>query len=164
MGGLVKPGAGAGGSELVRDRIVVWIDSREARIARRHGEVIELERLASDVPPHSGAGGHVRHDPTMRHGGGAGDPQSAAERRRIEHLEAFLAEVEARLPPDADIELVGPGTVHERLAREIRQADVRHRRERIVAHTRSGRITEPQLIARLRPVRVSETVGDQAPP
>ncbi|HEX7949795.1 MAG TPA: hypothetical protein VF494_05565 [Candidatus Limnocylindrales bacterium] len=132
-----------------RDRIVVWLDSREARIARHHGSAVELERIESDVPPHTGASSHVRHDPAIRNGGG-GDFQSAAERRRQEHLTAFLASVERRLAPDADIELLGPGMVHEQLGRALREQDVRHGRRRAVLAQRSGRLTDRQLAARLR--------------
>jgi hypothetical protein len=141
VGELVRP--------PVRDRIVVWIDSREARIVRRRGEAIELERLVSDVPPHSGATGHIRHDSMGRHGG-AGDAQSAAERRRTEYLDAFLGDVEARLAPEPDIELLGPGTLRERLARRLRQSDARHRRERSVTAVPAERLTDRQLAARLR--------------
>ncbi len=132
-----------------RERVVVWVDSREARIAHRHGEAITVERLPSDVPAHSSASRHVRHDPTMHHGGG-GDAESAAERRRLEHLHAFLSTVEARLDPAADLEVVGPGTVHEQLARRLRAADGRPRRGRSVAVTRLGPLTDRQLAARLR--------------
>jgi hypothetical protein len=165
VGELVRPAAAEGAptdrrgeANAARDRIVVWIDSREARIVRRRGGVVEIERLASDVPPHSGAAGHVRHDAQMRHGG-AGDAQSAAERRRNEYLEAYLAAVELRLPDDADVEILGPGTVHERLARQLREADARHRRARAVLSVRSGRLTDRQLAARLRQLTVEGPAG-----
>ncbi len=132
-----------------RDRVIVWVDSREARIARRHGAAVELERIASDVPPHSDGVGHVRHDSTGQHGA-AGDAQGAAERRRLEHLEAFLADVAERLSPEADLEVLGPGTVHALLARRLRQSDTRHRRDRTVVAIRSSRLTPRQLTARLR--------------
>lgn len=149
MGQVVRPRSGGTAPEAVRERVVVWIDSREARIARRRGGTIALERIASDVPPHSGAVGHVRHDSSMRHGG-SGDPQSGAERRRNEHLEAFLADVEARLPPEANLEILGPGTVCERLARRLRSSDTHHRRGRNVVAIASARLTDRQLAAALR--------------
>lgn len=141
--------AGSSGNRPPRDRVVVWLDSRGARIARHNGSAIELERIESDVPARSAASGHIRHDPAIRHGGG-GDPQSAADRRRHQHLAAFLGEVERRLSPDADVELLGPGTVHEQLGRELREHDVRHGRRRTVMEERAGRLTDRQLAARLR--------------
>jgi len=158
VGELVRPRGGGARREADRERIVVWVDSREARIVRRHGEAIELERVASDVPPHSGATGHVRHDSSMRHGG-SGDPQNTAERRRTEHLDAFLAQVEARLSTEADLEVLGPETVSERLARRIRQADVHHRRGRSVVGARASRLTDRQLAARLRSFSALEALG-----
>lgn len=145
----MRPRTAPSDSRHLRDRIVVWLDSREARIARRRGPAIELERVESTVPPHSTATGHVRHDPAIRHGGG-GDVQSAAERRRQEHLAAFLGEVERRLAPDLDVELLGPGVVHEQLGRDVRDHDVRHGRQRAVVTMRMGRLTDRQLTARLR--------------
>jgi hypothetical protein len=135
--------------------ILVWIDSREARVARHLGEVIELQRIESDVPPHTGATGHVRHDGTRRHGA-ASDPQNAAERQRLAHLEAFLGQVAERLDPEADLIVIGPGTVHERLGRRLVTEDRRHGRERQVRVEAAERLTDRQLAARLRTLEVVE--------
>jgi hypothetical protein len=58
--------------------------------------------------------------------------------------------VEAQLDPGADLEIVGPGPVHERLAREIVAGDVRHANDRSVKAEAASRMTVPQLQARLR--------------
>ena len=132
-----------------RPLVVVWIDSRDATLARWDAGAVTVEGLRSDVPVHRRSTGHVRHDPTIRHGGG-GSMQSAAERRRLEHLARFLAVVEERLPSAAALLLLGPGTVHEWLARRIRAHDERHRNERDVRCEVAPRLTRRQLIARLR--------------
>jgi hypothetical protein len=128
---------------------LVWIDSREAVVASWQAGTVEVERVQSDVPAHRRSTGHVRHDPTTRHGGG-GPPQSAGEPRRLEHLARFLADVEHRLPQSADLLLLGPGMVHERLAREIRAHDMQHRVSRSTRCEVAPRMTRRQLIARLR--------------
>ena len=128
---------------------LVWIDSREAIVARWEANAVQVEKLRSDVPPHRRSTGHVRHEPNVRHGGG-GSPQSAGEERRLEHLARFIEAVEGRLPQAAHLILLGPGTVHERLAREVRSHDTRHRVEREVRCEVAPRMTRRQLIARLR--------------
>jgi hypothetical protein len=130
-----------------RQVTVVWIDSRTATIARWIEDQAVVERLVSDVPVHHRGGMHVRHDPAIRPGGGGGTAATSDEPRRLEHLARFLRDVVARLP-EGDLELIGPGTVHEHLASTVRAADRAGNRQVSVAA--SPPLTERQLIARLR--------------
>jgi hypothetical protein len=127
---------------------LVWIDAREAVIVRWSGDAVEVERLRSDVPAHRHATGHVRYDPAVRHGGGR--PQTAGEPHRLEHLKRFVELVADRADTDDDLLIVGPGVVHERLARRVRDLDRSHDRTRIVSCRTAGPATDRQLIARLR--------------
>jgi hypothetical protein len=136
------------GDDLMRPCSLVWIDSRAAVIARWEDDHAIIERLESDVPAHHRTTGHIRHEPGIRHGGG-GPPQTAGEPRRLEHLERFVDQVAARLSP-ADLLILGPGTVRERLERHVRDEDERHGRSRIVTTEASPPLTGRQLIARLR--------------
>ena len=127
---------------------LVWIDSDRAKILRWHGRVV-TEKLVSDVPPHVRSTAHVRHDPRVRHGG-SGRGQDDAERRRNEHLRTFLRTVADRLREDARIEILGTGTVGERLAALLtRQAARRHSPPSVEAF-HSMPLTPRQLAARLR--------------
>jgi len=128
---------------------VIWIDSQEAILARWQDGRPEVEHLRSDVPAHHRTTGHVRHDPTVRHGGG-GPGQSAADARRLEHLARFLDQVGARLPETDGVAILGPGPVAEQFERQVRDADAHHRRVRPVTREPIGLQTERQLIARLR--------------
>lgn len=65
-------------------------------------------------------------------------------------LEQYLRAIADRMPPDDRLVLVGPGQVHERLAAEIRAADLRHGRSRPVEVASSAPRTERQLVAWLR--------------
>ncbi|HSL76351.1 MAG TPA: hypothetical protein VK867_05360, partial [Candidatus Limnocylindrales bacterium] len=56
---------------------LVWIDAREATIVRVSGDGATVRRLESEVPAHHRSTGHVRHEPSVRHGGGR--DQSAGE-------------------------------------------------------------------------------------
>jgi len=133
----------------MRTSMLVWIDAREAVIVRWLDDRARLERVDSEVPAHHRATGHVRHDPAVRHGGG-GPPQTAGEPHRLEHLDRFVEHIAGRLAPEDDLLILGPGTVPERLERLIREADTHHQRTRIVDCQASSRLTDRQLIARLR--------------
>lgn len=134
-----------------RPSTLVWIDAREAVIVRWLDGRSRIERLESEVPPHHRATGHVRHDPAMRHGGG-GRPQAAGEPHRLEHLARFVDQVAMRLPPDHDLLILGPGTVRERLRRLVRELDGHLARPRAITCEASPRLTDRQLVARLRDV------------
>jgi hypothetical protein len=139
-----------------RPSTLVWIDSREAIIVRWQNGSAEVGRVESEVPAHRRATGHVRHDPTFRHGGG-GSPQTAGEPHRLEHLKRFVAQVANRLQPGDDLLILGPGTVHERLQRHLAHSDSHHGRHRDIASGDSARLTDRQLIARLRAFAGAET-------
>jgi hypothetical protein len=127
---------------------LVWIDARGAVVIRSLASGIRLERIESAVPPHHGAASHVQHDPSVHHGGGK-SPMTA-EPRRLEHLKRFVDEVSNRLEPGDALLILGPGTVHERLARHVAEGDAHHRREREIVCEASPPLTNRQLIARLR--------------
>lgn len=131
-----------------RTLALVWIDARLARILRWRDGVV-TETIMSDVPPHVRTTAHVRHDPAVRHGG-SGRGQDDAERRRNEHLRTFLKSVAARLRADERIEILGTGTVGERLATHLQRSTVRRLPPPVVTFTRSAWLSERQLAARLR--------------
>lgn len=140
----------------MRPSSLVWIDSRKAIIVRSQNNGADVERVESEVPAHRRVTGHVRHDPVVRHGGG-GSPQTAGERHRLEHLKRFVVEIANRLPPGDDLLILGPGTVHERLARCMAERDERQGRHRGIACETSPPLTDPQLIARLREFAGADT-------
>ena len=126
---------------------LVWIDSEEAIIVR-WADRATLERIRSDVPGRHRSTGPIRLDPSTRHGGGAGP--DAAERARRARLSAFIHDVAGHLPPDGDVLVVGPGMVRERLERDIRADDRRLGRHRHVHAAPAERLTEEELVARVR--------------
>jgi hypothetical protein len=74
----------------------------------------------------------------------------AGEGRRDEHMRAFFARVSATVPVDDDVLLVGDGEVVEHLARQIEAHDTSRSAGRRVEVAKSGPMTEPQLLARIR--------------
>lgn len=131
-----------------RTLALVWIDARLARIVRWRDGVV-TETIMSGVPPHVRTTAHVRHDPADRHGG-SGRGQDDAERRRNEYLRAFLKSVAARLRHEGRIEILGPGTVGERLATHLRRSTGRRLPPPVVIATRAAWLSERQFAARLR--------------
>jgi hypothetical protein len=150
MGALMTTLRAADGTDIddPRPATLVWIDSREAVIVSRREGRTQLERVESEVPAHRRATGHVRHEPAVRHGGG-GSPQSAGEPHRLEHLKRFVTEIASRLAPDDELLIIGPGTVHERLARQVTESDLHRGHPRAIVCEASRPLTDRQLIARL---------------
>ena len=159
-GRSLQPGSMAENRDAVRRQLrqaavpsetgfaLVWIDSELARILRWRGRVV-TENIVSDVPPHVRSTAHVRHDPRVRHGG-SGRGQDDAERRRNEHLRAFLKEVAARLRQADEIEILGTGTVRERLATLLRRQTARRDPPPTVTALHSMPLTPRQLATHLR--------------
>ena len=141
-----------GGRPLARapqasiESVLVWIDARRATMVRLDEPYAVIEHVISDVPAHRRSTGNVRHDPSTRHGGGG---QRTGEANRLEHLARFVDLVAARLP-SGNINVIGPGTVREHLERAIREADERHGRIRALTCEPADKMTERQLVARLR--------------
>lgn len=136
------------GGEITPDCTLVWIDAREAVVARWRAGEVRLERLLSDVPSRRRATGHIRHDPTVRHGGGA--PQDAGEARRLEHLTRFIDLVSTHVTPEDNVVILGPGTVRDRLEHHLRESDRTASRSRHVSCETASQLTDPQIVARLR--------------
>jgi hypothetical protein len=132
-----------------RPRTVIWIDSRTAILARWDGTATAVVRLRSDVPVHRRSTGHVTHNPAIAHGGGVA-PHTDGEARRLEHLAHFLRTVADRVEPYDALDVLGPGTVHERLAALLRDDDAAQHRERPVTAAPAPPLSERQLLARLR--------------
>ena len=126
---------------------LVWIDAREAVIVRIGEDGPRIERLRSDVPAHRRSTGHIRHDPSTRHGGGR--EATAGEPRRLAHLEAFCKRVAARIRPSEDVVVMGPGMVRHDLEDRLREAAAPQAKRRI-DRLPAGRMTDRQLIAWLR--------------
>lgn len=125
-------------------RTLVWIDAERAVIVRWDGSPT-LTRIESEVPPHRRLGGHVGRDPNLR---AMGSPPP--DRHRLEHLRQHLRNVADRLVGPDDVEVIGPGTVHEHLVALLREEDRTHGRNRAILAAPAGLLSEAQLVARVR--------------
>jgi len=127
---------------------LVWIDAREALVLTWNGKAPVTRRLVSEVPIHTAAMPHVRHDPLIRHGGGL--EHDAADPHRNEHVRRFLQQVVAALPADSDIKVTGHGDMLAHLAGAIREHDEHRPAPRKIVVEPSQLLTRPQLAAQLR--------------
>jgi len=127
---------------------LVWIDSEMAILASWRAGTTSMTRIESEVPPRRRSTKQVGHDAGIRPGGGGGT-SDIGEPHRLEHLARFLKAVAERIPDGDRLEVIGPGTVHERLAQQVAEQDREHRRDREVRTDHVGYVTDAQLRARL---------------
>ncbi len=130
-----------------REATAVWIDARHAVLVRWPEAEGGPARIESNVPPHHRSSGPLNEKGGARHGGGGAS--GVRERHRLEHLRLFVDEVRAALPA-GDLLLVGDGAVVDRLAAVIHAEDARLMRARRVAVEHRARLTDGQLVERLR--------------
>jgi hypothetical protein len=118
----------------------VWISAASATILRWGPDGVTVrERIDSQIPGRHRSTGRP---PTEDHPAGEG--------HRDEHIRAFFAQITATLPIDDDLLLVGDGEVVEHFAHEIQAHDRGRSAARRVEVEKSGPMTEPQLLARIR--------------
>ena len=132
------------------DRVgLVWVDINRAAVVRWDEEPI-VEHLEGDVVPRRRAVGSVRRGPGVPSGGGR-VPGHGTEARHERDLQAFFADLAARLADLDVIEVIGRGLPHERFADLLNRLAAR-RQETPVVTTRAvtRRPSDAQLKARLR--------------
>ena len=74
----------------------------------------------------------------------------AGEGHRDEGMRLYFARVQAAVPVEDDVLLVGDGEVVEHFADQIRAQDLGLGKARRIGIEKSGPMTEPQLLARIR--------------
>ncbi len=145
-----------GSTTLAPFTTLVWIDGERAMLVYSDEDSV-VHRIVAAIPARHRSMGHVHRDPTVRHGGG-GPVEDHLERARAQREREFLARVAAAIPPIDELVIIGPGVIREHLAHLIRSDDRHHRRSRQVRCEPADRLTEHQIVARLRSI-----VGDSPP-
>lgn len=118
----------------------VWISGGSATVLRWGAAgVILREHIDSLVPgKHRSTG----RPPTEDHPAGEG--------HRDERMRVFFAQVQAAVSMDDDLLLVGDGEVVEHFAHQVQAHDHGRSSTRRLEVEKSGPMTEPQLLARMR--------------
>ncbi len=117
----------------------VWISANSATVLRWTPELTVRHRIDSTVPGRHRSTGSA---PTEKHPAGEG--------HRDEHMRTFFVQVAQALAVEDDLLLVGDGEVVEHLAEQIRTDDISHGRRRRIEVEKGGRLTDRQLLARIR--------------
>ena len=118
----------------------VWISASSATVLRWGADgVTTREQIDSQVPGRHRSTGRP---PTEDHPAGEG--------HRDEHMRAFFAQVGSAVPAQDDVLLVGDGEVVEHFASHMKSHDRDGGVDRRIAVEKSGPMTEPQLLARIR--------------
>jgi hypothetical protein len=118
----------------------VWVSAAAATVLRWGPDGVTIcEQIDSGVPGRHRSTGRP---PTADHPAGEG--------HRDEHMRTYFARVTSTVPGDDDLLLVGDGEVVEHLGRQIQDHDRGRGASRRVEVEKSGSMTEPQLLARIR--------------
>jgi hypothetical protein len=118
----------------------VWISASSATVLRfGPGGISNREQIDSLVPGRHRSTGRP---PTEDHPAGEG--------HRDERMRVFFAQVDAAVPPQDDLLLVGDGEVVEHFADAVRSHDQGRNATRRVVIEKSGPMTDRQLLARIR--------------
>ena len=118
----------------------VWMSAASATVVRWGPEgVSSRATIESQVPGRHRSTGRP---PTEDHPAGEG--------HRDEHMRAFFAQVTKSVPEGDDLLLVGDGEVVEHFARQTKIQDQGRNSARRMVVEKSGPMTEPQFLARIR--------------
>ena len=118
----------------------VWISAASATVLRLGADGVTIRKqVDSDVPGRHRSTGRP---PTEDHPAGEG--------HRDEHMRAFFAKVRAAVSLDDQLLLIGDGEVVEQFAHQVQARDRDRGAVRRVEVEKSGPMTEPQLLARIR--------------
>jgi hypothetical protein len=118
----------------------VWVSAASATILRWGPEGITLrERIESQVPGRHRSTGRP---PTEEHPAGEG--------HRDERMRVFFSQISAAIQMEDDLLLIGDGEVVEHFARQIEGRGNGSNAPRRIEVQKSGPLTEPQLLARIR--------------
>ena len=115
----------------------IWIDHKKAVIVTISGDQVSTETLSSGVGPHPHYGG-------SQEGGG----EKKYEERRRHDLDRYYDEVISQVgEPDALL-VFGPGEAKLELKERLGRSAVMSKR--IVAVETTDRLTDPQIVARVK--------------
>jgi hypothetical protein len=118
----------------------IWISSASATVLRWAPEgIVSREVIESLVPGRHRSTGRP---PTEDHPAGEG--------HRDERMRVFFNQISAAVAVEDDLLLIGDGEVVDHFAEQVRSHDRGHNAKRRVELVKSGPMSEPQLVARIR--------------
>lgn len=128
------------------EKIGLWIDHEKAFIVTVESGSETVQEVTSDVGKHvrehGGSHGRTAYAPTHN---SAGDQD---DRRYYQHLTEFYDRVIEHLKNAEKVLIIGPGEAKGELAKRIGESKVL--RDRVAAVEPSDKLTQPQLVAKVR--------------
>lgn len=121
----------------MKKEVGVWIDHREAVIVTVMDEGEEVKRISSDAEKHT----------RFSSGSPEGSPEDRRDRRFGEHLHQYYAEIIATIRNADSIFILGPGEAKGELEKQMTHDKLNGR---IVAIEAADKLTEPQIVAKIR--------------
>ncbi len=129
---------------------LVWVDARNAVLARWDGGEPTLEMIQSGVPRRRKAAGSVRRGPARPFGGGRVGGHGTENRRRT-NMRRYFSEVAEKLADLDHVEVIGRGLPHQKFAELLSRLAEKHNNGLTVeTQALTRRPSERQLAARLR--------------
>lgn len=119
----------------------LWIDHREAVIVLVTNAEEEIKRIKSNLEK------RVRYSGGSRSNGSQREPEDQRDRRYVDHLNKYYAEVIACIREAESILLFGPGEAKVELEKRLMSEDLGGR---IVGIETVDKMTDPQIAAKVR--------------
>lgn len=143
-------GGGQASDDQARDDVaVVWVDERRAVVVRWDEEPV-VEHIESGVPQRHRQAGSQRRGPARPQGGGKVHG-SGTEREHEVDVRRYLVELASPLTSFSEIQVLGRGGLHQRLAELLlRLGEREHQPVAVTTVPLSRRPSDRQLVARLR--------------
>jgi hypothetical protein len=140
----------------MRGTTLVWIDTDEAIIVRWADRATVERVLAEDGRGIAPTGGTA----VLPRQAGASPTGAREASARRDGLRSFLARVAMHVPDQDDVHVVGPGNLRSRLERCLREQDRAHGRRRMLHTAAADRLSEWELVTRVRDLAGDRPVPD----
>ncbi|MBU0730464.1 MAG: hypothetical protein KKE17_08885 [Proteobacteria bacterium] len=127
-------------------KIGIWIDHREAILVFLKGDQATVERIESNAESHFNPSGGWKAGGTSV--AQAISKEQKADERRMHQFHNFYQEVIKKAGQDYKIYIFGPGEAKLELVKEIEK--IKDRQDRIAAVETSDRLTENQIVAKVK--------------
>jgi hypothetical protein len=121
----------------MKKELGLWIDHQEAVIVLISAQDEEVQRIRADVEPHDRFSANAPQ----------GRPEDRRDRRFGEHLRQYYAKVLKAVEEADSILIMGPGEAKGELEKSL---ELENLSGRIVGIETADKLTEPQIVARVR--------------
>ena len=127
-------------------KVGIWIDHKKAVIVSASADRVTAKTLESEVGPHARYSGRAGYPTTDGAQDGRGEKKY--EERYGQHLDRYYDEVISQLGQPEALLIFGPGEAKLELKERLSRSKTLH--ERIVGVETSDKLTDPQIVAKVK--------------